>query len=54
MFYLTKFILLFNVDSFVDRLTESNIALGKPAPVLIGLALDEQIIDAVPTEAHDR
>jgi len=41
-------------DSFVDRLTESNLALGKPAPVLIGLALDEQIIDAVPTEAHDR
>ena len=42
------------LDSFVDRLTESNLALGKPAPVLIGLALDEQIIDAVPTEAHDR
>lgn len=42
------------LDCFVDRVTQSNIALGKPAPILIGLALNEQIIDSVPTEAHDR
>ncbi len=42
------------LDSFVDRVTESNVALGKPAPLLIGLALNEQIIDSVPTDAHDR
>lgn len=38
----------------MERVTKSNIAMGKPAPVLIGLALDEQIIESVPTEPHDR
>jgi len=41
-------------DSFVVRLTESNLSLGKPAPYLVGLALDEQIVDSVPVEPHDR
>jgi 5-formyltetrahydrofolate cyclo-ligase len=30
------------------------LAKGRPAPRLVGLALDEQIVDLCPMEEHDR
>ena len=35
-------------------MTAANLAAGVPAPTTIGLAFDEQMIDEVPTEPHDR
>jgi 5-formyltetrahydrofolate cyclo-ligase len=32
----------------------ANEELGRPVPFLIALALDEQMIDEVPLEAHDK
>jgi len=40
-------------DSFIDRVNKHNEDQGKPRPYLLGLALDEQIVEAVPLEAHD-
>lgn len=41
-------------DCFIDRLTCSNAERGKTSPLLVGLALDEQIIPDIPMEKHDR
>jgi 5-formyltetrahydrofolate cyclo-ligase len=42
------------IDCFLERATAANVAAGKPAPVTIGLAFDEQIVESVPLEDHDR
>jgi hypothetical protein len=43
------------VDCFIERLFNSNVQQGKPRPVLVGIALDEQILtETLPMEAHDR
>lgn len=43
-----------HTDSFIDRLSKANAEQGKAAPLLIGLALEEQIVESVPMEDHDR
>lgn len=35
-------------------MSAANAAAGAPPPVTIGLAFDEQRVDAVPLEPHDR
>eukprot|EP01059_Diplonema_ambulator_P017050 TRINITY_DN29050_c0_g1_i1.p1 TRINITY_DN29050_c0_g1~~TRINITY_DN29050_c0_g1_i1.p1 ORF type:complete len:211 (+),score=49.09 TRINITY_DN29050_c0_g1_i1:55-687(+) len=40
-------------DSFLTRLSDHNSQNGKPPPTAVGLALSEQIIDAVPTSSYD-
>eukprot|EP01036_Dinobryon_divergens_P029298 gene29297-38371_t len=42
-------------DCFIERVFKSNAQLGKPCPVLVGIALDEQILsETLPMDAHDR
>ena len=41
-------------DCFLSRLRASNAALSGPVPALVGLALDEQLVEAIPSEAHDQ
>ena len=38
----------------MTRVSAANAAAGVPAPVTIGLAFDEQMLEEVPTEPHDR
>jgi len=40
-------------DSFLSRLTAANEQAGIGPPVTFGLALEEQMVDAVPMEKHD-
>lgn len=40
-------------DCFIERITKEHEKFGRAQPILIGLALDEQIVESVPTEAHD-
>ena len=43
------------LDCFIERVLDSNAKLGRPLPILIGLALDEQISTTpLPMETHDR
>jgi len=41
-------------DCLVERITLANQEKGRSPPLLVGLALDEQIVDKVPMEEHDR
>eukprot|EP01039_Chlorochromonas_danica_P003175 gene3175-3477_t len=41
-------------DCFVHRLQEARRSAGKPAATLIGLALNQQIVENVPIEDHDQ
>lgn len=41
-------------DCFLDRLIARNLECSGPVPALIGLAFDEQIVDSIPIEAHDK
>lgn len=41
-------------DCFISRLITANAEQGKPAPYLVAIALDEQIVDTIPMEPHDR
>lgn len=45
---------MMTIDSFLTRVSAANAAAGVPAPVTIGLAFDEQMVEKVPTEPHDR
>ena len=47
------FVSLFT-DCFIDRITNTYAMNNKPAPFLIGLALDEQIVETVPLDVHDK
>jgi len=40
-------------DSFLSRVSAANGLVGRGPPVTVGLALSEQIVQAVPTEPHD-
>lgn len=40
-------------DCFLSRINAANEKAGMQPPITIGLALDEQLIDVVPMEAHD-
>lgn len=40
-------------DTFLDRLAAKRAAQGLPPPVTVGLGLQEQLVDAVPVDAHD-
>ena len=40
-------------DTYLDKLQAARRRLGLPAARMIGLGLQEQIVDTVPTEAHD-
>lgn len=43
------------LDCFIERVFESNQNLGLPYPILIGLALEEQIVAVdLPMDKHDR
>lgn len=50
---MTAFSILCVTDCFIDRVNKANEDIGKPRPYLLGLALDEQIVEAVPLETHD-
>jgi 5-formyltetrahydrofolate cyclo-ligase len=57
LFQLLSLSLLFSflyLDCFINKLENLRKARGLPHPIFIGLAFDEQIIEEVPTEAHDR
>lgn len=41
-------------DCFIDRLCVENSKQGKPAPTLVGIALEEQIVESCPLEEHDK
>lgn len=45
---------MFYIDCFLERVSASNVAMGLPPPITIGMALDEQIVSNVPIEPHDR
>eukprot|EP00965_Chrysotila_dentata_P224646 6194306-Pleurochrysis_carterae.AAC.2 len=40
-------------DSFLERLQQSRAALGSPPAATVALALEQQLVDAVPVDAHD-
>jgi 5-formyltetrahydrofolate cyclo-ligase len=40
-------------DCFIERVTKSRNEQGKAKPFLVGVALDEQIVEDIPVEAHD-
>ena len=43
-------------DSFLERVSAANEAAGKPRPITIGIAFDEQVLDdlVIPMDAHDK
>ena len=41
-------------DCCIDRVSKGNLNNGRTVPVLIGVAFDEQIIDSVPIDPHDK
>jgi len=40
-------------DTFLERLTAARKVQGLPAPVTVGLGLQEQLVDEVPVDPHD-
>lgn len=42
------------VDNFLDRLLSYRRENNLPRPLLVGLALSDQIVDEVPVEPHDK
>ena len=52
-FLYNDILFLYLTDNFIGRISTANNDLGKDPPYLIGLALDEQIIESVPLEPHD-
>ena len=43
-------------DSFLERVSAANEAAGKPRPITIGIAFDEQILEdsIIPMDTHDK
>ncbi len=41
-------------DSYIERLAAARLARGMPRPVTIGLGLQQQLLDEVPTSPHDQ
>mmetsp|Transcript_65496 Transcript_65496/g.131511 ORF Transcript_65496/g.131511 Transcript_65496/m.131511 type:complete len:199 (+) Transcript_65496:124-720(+) len=41
-------------DTFLEALSTGRAARGLPPPVAVGICLDEQLIDEVPVDVHDR
>ena len=43
-----------NLDNFLDRLLSYRRENNLPRPLLVGLALTDQIVEEVPVEPHDK
>ncbi|CAM9380293.1 unnamed protein product [Chrysoparadoxa australica] len=40
-------------DSFFERCFASRVRHGKPRPTVVGVGLDEQVVESIPIESHD-
>lgn len=49
-----NYFLFYFIDYFINELIKIRSERGLKTPVLIGLSLEEQIIDQIPIDSHDR